>query len=75
MVQYPAGGVVGLAFPSISKLDAPPLFSSLLRNRQKFNPIFSFKLSSSEAEMWVGGTNRLLYDGDITYTPVTNPVS
>jgi len=37
------------------------------------HPKFSLKLSSSGAEMYLGGANSMLYKGDITYTHVTEP--
>jgi len=66
-----ADGLLGLAFPSISKFGADPLFASLVSQKRLIDPTISFKLSSSGAEMYVGGANRMLYNGDITYTPVT----
>jgi cathepsin D len=75
MDELHADGLLGLAFPSISKFIAYPLFESLLRQKKLINPTFSFKLSSSGAEMFVGGTNGMLYNGDITYTRITYPAS
>jgi len=68
-------GLLGLAFPSISKFGADTLFESLVRQNKLTNPTFSLKLSesSSGAEMYVGGANRMLYKGGITYTRVTDP--
>lgn len=33
--------------------------------------VFSFRLASSGAELYLGGTNPNKYTGAITYTPVT----
>jgi len=70
--EYPADGLLGLAFPPLSKFDVDPLFESLVKQRRLTNQRFSFKLSSAGAEMYVGGANNMLYNGDITYTPVTH---
>jgi len=66
-------GLLGLAFPFISGFGAYPWFASLVRQGRLMNPTFSLKLSSSGAEMYVGGANGMLYNGVITYTRVTNP--
>jgi len=68
-----ADGVLGLGYPSIADFGADPLFASLVRQGSLINPTFSLKLTSSGAEMYVGGANSMLYKGDITYTPVTDP--
>jgi len=65
-------GLIGLAFPSASKFGADPLFESLIRGSTQLSPTFSLKLAPSGAEMYVGGTNSMLYKGDIAYTRVIN---
>jgi len=74
-VEGYAVGLLGLAFPSVSRFGEDPLFQSLVSQNSLTNPTFSFKLSSSGAEMYIGGTNDILYNGVITYIPVTNAVS
>jgi len=70
--EYHADGLLGLAFPPISTWhDSPPLFESLVKQNRLINPTFSLKLSSTGAEMYVGGANSMLYKGNIAYTPVT----
>jgi cathepsin D len=64
-----------LAYTSVSEFGASPLFRSLAGQGRLFNPTFSLKLSPSGAEMYIGGANSQLYNGDITYTRVTVPVS
>lgn len=64
-------GLVGLGFQSISVYNQPPLFQTLASAGQLDSSVFSFKLSSSDSELFLGGTNDALYSGDITYTDVT----
>ena len=65
---------MGMAFQSISSFGASPVFQSLV-SQGKVNPVFSFKLSSSGAELYIGGSNSALYTGDFTYASVTQQVS
>jgi len=67
-------GLLGLAFHSISTFGDSDysLLASLVTQRKLENSIFSLKLSSPGAEIYIGGANRMLYYGDITYTHVTN---
>lgn len=64
-------GLIGLGFQSISVYNQPPLFQSLASAGQLDSSVFSFKLSTSDSELFLGGTNDALYSGDITYTDVT----
>ena len=66
---------MGMAFQSISVYRASPLFQTLVSEGQVTDPIFSFKLASSGAELYIGGANSELYTGGFTYTPVTQQVS
>lgn len=66
---------MGMAFESISVYGASSLFQTLMFEGQVTDPVFSFKLSSSGAELYIGGANCELYTGDFTYAPVTKQVS
>jgi len=70
--EWDADGLLGLAFASVSDFGAYPLLASLIAQNRLMNPKFSLKLSSSGAELYVGGANNMLYRGDITYTHVTH---
>ncbi|KAG9310429.1 aspartic peptidase domain-containing protein [Chiua virens] len=48
-----------------------PVFQSLVSQKQVEDACFSFKLSSSGAELYLGGANPDLYTGSFTFTPVT----
>ncbi|KAF8553168.1 acid protease [Imleria badia] len=69
--QFPPDGLMGMAFQSISSYGASPVFQTLVSEGQVTDSVFSFKLSSSGAELYIGGSNSALYTGDFTYTPVT----
>lgn len=66
---------MGMAFQSLSSYGASPVFQTLVSEGQVPEPVFSFKLSSSGAELYIGGANSELYTGNFTYTPVTQRVS
>lgn len=66
----PADGVLGLAFPSVSRLNAPPLVQSLVDQHQISSPVFAFKFAEDGAELTLGGANSALYTGGVTYVPV-----
>ncbi|KAF8452920.1 acid protease [Boletus edulis BED1] len=69
--QFPADGLMGMAFQSISGYNASPVLQTLVSEGRVSDPVFSFKLSSSGAELYIGGSNPALYTGGFTYTPVT----
>lgn len=73
--SFPPDGLLGLAFQSISAYNATPVFESLVSQGQTDEPVFSFKLTASGSELYLGGVNTALYTGDFTYTPVTHEVS
>ncbi|KAM5544249.1 hypothetical protein V8D89_001909 [Ganoderma adspersum] len=62
-VDDPTDGILGLAFPDISNLGQSPFFQSA--RSQGALPLgeFSFKLASTGAELFLGGTNTSLYTG------------
>jgi len=70
---HPADGVLGLADPSISKFRTYPLLASLVKQGKLINLAFSLKLTSTGAEIYIGGANSMLYNGNIAYTRVTYP--
>ncbi|KAG0269040.1 hypothetical protein DFQ27_004972 [Actinomortierella ambigua] len=70
--QFPADGLLGLAFESLSTLKASPLVKTLFSQGQLDEQVFSLKLASYDSELFLGGANRGLFTGEITYTPVVN---
>ncbi|KAI0064928.1 acid protease [Artomyces pyxidatus] len=69
--QFPADGLMGMGFQSISDYNAPPVFQTLISQNQVDDPSFGFKFSESGAELYLGGADSSLYSGDFTYSPVT----
>ncbi|KAI9444480.1 acid protease [Lactarius indigo] len=69
--QFPADGVLGMAYESISDYGASPVFQTLVSQGQVSVPVFSFYLSESGSELYIGGTNKDHYKGSFTYMPVT----
>jgi cathepsin D len=69
--RFPADGLLGMAYQSISVYNAPTLFQSLVAQRQT-NSVFAFKLGQSGSELTIGGVNPRLYKGSFTYVPVTH---
>ncbi|KAH9041268.1 acid protease [Lactarius pseudohatsudake] len=69
--QFPADGILGMAYESISHYRASPVFQSLVSQGQVPVPVFSFYLSESGSELYIGGTNKVHYTGAFTYMTVT----
>jgi cathepsin D len=65
---------MGLAFQSISKFHAPPLFQTLISEGVVTSQVFGLKLASSGSELFLGGTNSALFTGDFTWVSLTNEV-
>ncbi|KAF9258570.1 acid protease, partial [Marasmius fiardii PR-910] len=59
-------GVLGLAFPALSKFGATPLFQNLVSSGTISSSVFSMKLDGDNAELRLGGTNSALFTGEIT---------
>ncbi|RPD62690.1 acid protease [Lentinus tigrinus ALCF2SS1-7] len=66
-VSDPADGLLGLALPAISNLGHDPFFFTAVSQETAPQGVFSFKLSQSGSELFIGGTNEDLYTGDIEY--------
>ena len=65
---------MGLAFESISKFNASPVFQTLISEGVLDSPVFGFKLATSGSELFLGGTNSNLYTGGFTWVPLSNEV-
>ncbi|TBU46767.1 acid protease [Dichomitus squalens] len=64
-------GILGLAFPDISNLGQPPFFQTALVQGSVPEGVFGFKLSSNDSELYLGGTNTLLYTGSLEFHNVS----
>ncbi|KAJ4477577.1 aspartic peptidase domain-containing protein [Lentinula lateritia] len=69
-VADPADGILGLAFPAISNLDADPFFVNANSQGAVDSNDLGFYLASSGSELYLGGTNSDLYSGSIEYHDV-----
>jgi len=77
-------GVVGLGFQSISEINQPPLFQTLVSQQQlpTRQQAFSFYINDEGAELYLGGIDTSKFLGSITYAglveesywPVTSSV-
>ncbi|KAI0759837.1 acid protease [Trametes elegans] len=63
----PIDGLLGLAYPAISNLNQSPFFNTAIKEKAVSEGVFAFKLASSGSELYLGGTNKKLYSGDIEY--------
>lgn len=75
IANFPPDGLMGLAFPQISTLGANPVFQNLMSQDQLLSPVFSFKLGTSDSELYLGGVDSTAFTGEVTKTPVTQVVS
>jgi len=68
---FPPDGMLGMAFEQLSFYPARPLFETLVSEGKVTEPVFSIQITSGGDELYLGGMNRALYQGEIIYTPVT----
>ncbi|KIK91444.1 hypothetical protein PAXRUDRAFT_149483 [Paxillus rubicundulus Ve08.2h10] len=68
---FPADGLMGMAFQSISDYNASPVFQTLVSEGQTDQSVFAFKLAASGSELFIGGTDTALYTGGFSYADVT----
>ncbi|KAI0040132.1 acid protease [Auriscalpium vulgare] len=69
--EFPADGLLGLAFESLSDYKANPLFQTLIAQGKVSSETFGFKFASSGSELFLGGVNSALFTGSFTTVPVT----
>ncbi|CCO34826.1 hypothetical protein BN14_08935 [Rhizoctonia solani AG-1 IB] len=71
MEDYGTDGLMGLAFKSISKLNAPTFIDTLFSQKKIASPVFSMRLASAPgSELYIGGINPSKHTGEITYVPL-----
>jgi len=68
----PIDGILGLAFPAISNLNASPFFTNANSEGSTAANVFSFYLASSGSELYLGGTDTSLYTGSVEYHTVSS---
>lgn len=60
-----------MAFPSVSDFQGTPVTNTLISQGILSEAAFSFKLTTSDSQLFMGGADSSLYTGSFTYTPVT----
>jgi hypothetical protein len=65
-------GILGLAWPSISVLGMPPVFTMMIEQGLVDEPVFSFYLTNdgSDGEMDLGGVDPNHHTGELSYVPL-----
>ncbi|ETE62707.1 Cathepsin E-B, partial [Ophiophagus hannah] len=68
-------GVLGLAYPNLSVMDAVPVFDNMMRQNLVEEPVFSFFLNrdgtKDGGELIFGGIDHSLYRGPMHWIPVS----
>ncbi|OSX65551.1 hypothetical protein POSPLADRAFT_1054288 [Postia placenta MAD-698-R-SB12] len=67
LVGGPFDGLMGMAWPALSELNADPFFWTAISQGVVSEGVFGFYLSDSDSELYLGGTNSSLYTGDLEY--------
>ncbi|KAJ3556038.1 hypothetical protein NM688_g2248 [Phlebia brevispora] len=68
---FPADGLMGMGFQSISEYKATPVFQNLVSQNKTDDAVFAFKLTKDGSELHIGGLNNASYKGNLTYVNVT----
>ncbi|KAH9957279.1 acid protease [Lactifluus volemus] len=74
ITNFRPDGLMGMGFQSISVLNEPPVFQTLVDQNAVDCPMFSFKLSTipGKSELFLGGANLDLFIGDFTWVSLTH---
>ncbi|KAH9910842.1 acid protease [Amylocystis lapponica] len=67
----PEDGIVGLAYPEISNLNASTFFENAYQQGVVAQNDFAFKLTKGDSSLYLGGTDEGLYKGAIERHPVS----
>jgi hypothetical protein len=67
-------GILGMGFQEASIFKVPSVIEALFASVRGFEKVFSFKLSRSDSELFIGGSNRKKFVGEPTWVPLTVPV-
>ncbi len=72
--EFPADGLMGMGFQSISVYNASPPVQNLISQQELTEPMFGFKFAPSGSELFIGGVNNNLYTGKFTWVNLTHEV-
>jgi hypothetical protein len=69
----PHDGIMGMGYQSISQMDKPPVFQTLMKQNKVANAQFSFNLNSGGgSELYLGGANPNKYKGSMEWHDVVS---
>ncbi|KAF8509471.1 acid protease [Hysterangium stoloniferum] len=68
----PIDGILGLAFPVMSNLNADPFFVSAFKQGVVPDNEFSFKLASSDSSLYLGGRDSSLFTGSPEFHTISS---
>lgn len=69
----PQDGIMGMGYQSISQMNVPPVFQTLMKQNRVANSQFSFSLNSgSGSELYLGGANPSKYKGSFEWHDVVS---
>jgi cathepsin D len=71
LANFPPDGLMGMGFEQISVFGSSGVFQTLVSEGKTTAGSFSFKLSTSGSELFLGGTNPAKFTGSFTFAPVT----
>lgn len=63
----PEDGILGMAFQTISQMNAAPYFQTAVQQKSTKSPIFAFRLADEGGELYLGGVNKQKFSGSIQY--------
>jgi hypothetical protein len=72
--EFAPDGLMGLAFQSVSVYGAQSPVQSLISEGVLTCPMFGTKLAHNDSELFLGGVNTNLFQGEITWVPLSNTV-
>ena len=72
--RVPPDGLMGLAFQSVSVYGAQSPVQNLISEHVLTCPMFGIKLAHNGSEFFLGGVNTDLFQGKITWVPLSNAV-
>jgi len=70
--EFAPDGLMGLAFQSVSVYGAPSPVQNLISEHVLTCPMFGTKLAPNGSEFFLGGVNPNLFQGEITWVPLSN---
>ncbi|KZS98007.1 acid protease [Sistotremastrum niveocremeum HHB9708] len=69
--EFPPDGLLGMGFEQISVFGKNPVFQTLVSQGKTTASEFGFALTTSGAELFLGGVDTAKISGTTTFTPVT----